>query len=618
MNTLLKIKYSIKTKNKFSILSIGLYYITCIFLILFADLWEFVKLTSPLIPIVLCTNVLSEEYDNKREGLILPNATPLYKIVFLRYFINFLISQIMILSLFFIAWLTKYYEGLFIKDFIIVFFYSLFLTLIGLIVSNITKSTIHGYSVSIGYFIFQIVVGNFLFGRYCPILASSFNLTLKEHIIMSNLYFMIAISIILFFVNLLYICSEKRIKKAVIKTLALSVSIFIIVIFVDKYIEYNKSVLTSKVLSNSEKVVYIIDNDENLVSYCKSKNINFLTEDKLNLEKYKDKNIVVISKYKSKLGNNVKDTLKLKFDLDKRDLMIGDNGIYNTNSCRILLDNPLNKENKILVIQSRLLNSKDLDTLLNEKHGDFVAVKDGLVIANATYDTKDINIENFFKDVNMEDNNGWLIKKNTTTQLLYKDLENKDVNYLFSLWDNIKNIIDKNFNNTNYNKQFQVYFRKNITDLQPNFIPLKIELLLDLEEEKDYKIIEAFYKQYLEEKGLKFVSDKKLRYGWIEFINQTIIYPELYNNTEYEDNYIKKIEEETKEGNQYSQGNGQYFAGKILSSIKDKNKRIDFIEEIMNRNSEIRSRDIEKIYSKYVGSDAASKELKDFNNKFNK
>ncbi|CDI48701.1 hypothetical protein BN906_00676 [Clostridium tetani 12124569] len=213
MNSLLKIKYSIKTKNKFSILSVGLYYITCIFLILFADLWDFVKLTSPLIPIILCTNVLSEEYDNKREGMILPNATPLYKIVFLRYFINFFISQLMIVSLFFIAWLTKYYKGLFLKDFIVLFFYSLFLTLMGLIVSNIAKSTIHGYSVSIGYFIFQIVVGNFLFGKYCPILASSFSLTLKEHIIMSNLYFMIAISIILFFIIYYIYVVRKKLKK---------------------------------------------------------------------------------------------------------------------------------------------------------------------------------------------------------------------------------------------------------------------------------------------------------------------------------------------------------------------------------------------------------------------
>ncbi|KHO39949.1 hypothetical protein [Clostridium tetani] len=600
MNSLLKIKYSIKTKNKFSILSVGLYYITCIFLILFADLWDFVKLTSPLIPIILCTNVLSEEYDNKREGMILPNATPLYKIVFLRYFINFFISQLMIVSLFFIAWLTKYYKGLFLKDFIVLFFYSLFLTLMGLIVSNIAKSTIHGYSVSIGYFIFQIVVGNFLFGKYCPILASSFNLTLKEHIIMSNLYFMIAISIILFFINLLYICSEKKIKKAVLKTLALGVSIFIIIIFSNKYVKYNKSVLANKVLSNSEKVVYIIDNNDNLASYCKSKNINFLTDDKLNLEKYKDENIVVISQSNSDLSNNLKDTLKLKIDLDKRDLMIGDNGVYNVNSYRILVNNPLNKENKILVIQSRLFNSEDLDILLNEKHGNFVAVKDGLLLANATCDTKNINIV---------DNNGWLIKKNTTTQLLYKNLENKDVNYLFSLWDNIKNIIDKNFNNTNYNKQFQVYFRKNITDLQPNFIPLKIEILLDLEKEKDYKIIEAFYKGYLEEKGLKFVSDKKLRYGWIEFINQTIIYPELYNNTEYEDNYIKTIEQKTKEGSSYSQEGNQYFAGKILSSIKDKNKRLDFISEIMNNTYEISNSDIEKIYSKYVGADAAKNHM---------
>ncbi|HDI3121896.1 ABC transporter permease [Clostridium botulinum] len=613
MNSLLKIKYSIKTKNKFLIFSIGLYYITCIFLILFAELWEFVKMTTVLIPIVLCTNVLSEEYDNNREGMIIPNGTPLYKIVFSRYFVNFFISQLMIASLFFIALLNKDNKVLFLRDFIIVSVYSLFLAFVGLLVSNITKDTIHGYSVAIGYFIFQLVAGNFIFGKYCPILASSFNLSLKDHTIISNLYFMMGISIILFFINLLYICGEKKIKKTMLKIAALSVSIFIIVIFANKYVEHNKFVLANKVLNNNEKVVYIIDsNDKNLVSYCKNKNINFSTENKLTLEKYKDKNIIVISKYNSSLANDVKNILNFKINLDKRDLMIGDNGIYNSNSFRILFNNPLNKENKILFIQSRLFNSKDLDILLNEKYGGFVAVKDGLVVANAKYDTENINMENFFKNVNIVDNNGWLIKKNTKTQLLYRDLEEKDVDYLFSKWNKIKNIIDRDFNNADSNKQYQVYFRENITNLQKNFIPLKVEILLDLEEKRGYKIDDSFSKGYLEEKGLEFVSDKRLKDGWLEFINQTIIYPELYNDNEYKSDYIKMIEEKTKEVNSYSQEDDQYFSGKILSSIKGKNKRIDFINEIMNCNSKISNSEIEKIYSKYVGVETAKNNMRYF------
>ncbi|MFD3158838.1 hypothetical protein ACFIJ5_18680 (plasmid) [Haloimpatiens sp. FM7330] len=163
MNNLLKFKYSLKIKNKSLTFSIILYYITCIFLILFADLWELVKLTSVLIPIALCTNVLSEEYDNKREGMIIPNGTPLYKIVFGRYFISFFISELLILSLFFIARISNHLEGdPFLNHFIIVFIYSLFLTLLGLLISNITKNTISGYAVSIGYFIFQLIAGNFL------------------------------------------------------------------------------------------------------------------------------------------------------------------------------------------------------------------------------------------------------------------------------------------------------------------------------------------------------------------------------------------------------------------------------------------------------------------------
>lgn len=613
MNSLLKIKYSIKTKNKFLIVSIGLYYITCIFLILFADLWEFVKLTAVLIPIVLCTNVLSEEYDNKREGMIIPNGTPLYKIVFSRYFIYFFLSQLMIASLFFIGWFTKYYTGMFVKDFIIVFFYSLFLTLLGLLVSNITKDTIKGYSISIGYFIFQLVVGNFIFGKYCPLIASSFNLSLKEHIIKSNLYFMIGISIILFFINLLYICSEKKIKKIVFKILALSLSIFIIVIFSNKYINYNRSVSASKVLTKTEKPVYIIDEtDKKLASYCKNKNINFIKENKLNLEKYKDKNIVVISKYNSDLANNIKDTLKLNINLDKRDLMIDKNGIYNANSYRILLQNPLNKENKILFIQRRVFNDKDLDTLLNEKQGGFIAVKDGLVLANAVYDTENINTTNFFEKINIVDNNGWFIKKNNNAELLYRSLETRDVNYLFSSWNNIKNIIDKNFKNTNSNKQFQVYFRENVTDLKKNFIPLKIEMLLDLEKERDYKVNECFYKGYLEEKGFKFISDERLKEGWIEFINETIIYPQLTNDSKVGDHYIQTIKDKTKKGEVYTKENNQYFAGKILSSIKDKNKRLDFINEIMNRKCETKNSDIEKIYSKYAHKEIAKNNMKYF------
>ncbi len=204
------------------------------------------------------------------------------------------------------------------------------------------------------------------------------------------------------------------------------------------------------------------------------------------------------------------------------------------------------------------------------------------------------------------------MKKNTKTQLLYRNIEKKDVNCLFSKWNEIKNIIDKNFNNTDSDKQYQVYFRENITNLQKNFIPFKIEMLLDLEEKRAYKVDDSFSRGYLEEKGLEFVSDKRLKDGWIEFINQTIIYPKLYDDNEYESNYIKMIEEKTKEENSYSQEDDQYFSGKILFSIKGKNKRIAFINEIMNCNSKINNSKIEKIYSKYVGVETAKNNMKYF------
>lgn len=619
MISLLKIKYSIKIKNKSLIFSLGLYYITCVFLIIFADLWQFVKLTSVLISISLCTNVLSEEYDNKREGLIIPTGTPLYKIVFLRYFISLLISELIIFTLFLWAWITNNLDSdPFLKHFIIIFIYSIFLTLLGLLVSNITKKTINGYAVSIGYFIFQLVGGNFLFGKYIPLLASSFNLTLKKHIIMNNLYFMIIISIILFLINLLYISSEEKLKKNILKIASIIIVICSIIFFVNIYINYNKSILAGKILENGEKAVYIIDaEDKALYSYCKNKNLNFLTDNNFNLEKYKEKNIIIISRCSSKLINSIKEILNLNISLDQRDLMINDDdGVYDVTSYRVLVDNPLNKTNKILIIESKLLNDQDLTILLNEKQGNFVAIKNGLVAANAIYDPKNINLNNLFEKIKTLDNKGWLIKKNNKTEILYRNLEKKDVNSLFSLWCKIKNIIDKNFDATYSNKQFQVYFRNDNIKLEENFIPLKIELLMDLEEIKEYKIRDIFSKKYLDEKGFKVISDKKLKEGFEEFIYQSIIYPELYNDNTNKNIYIKNVEEVTKGENDISREDDYvYYAGKMLCLIKNEDKRIAFINEIISSKSDLSNSEIEKIYSKYVDVEIAKKQMEYFNKK---
>ncbi|WP_129582154.1 hypothetical protein [Clostridium niameyense] len=489
------------------------------------------------------------------------------------------------------------------------------MTLLGLLISNITKNTITGYGVSMGYFIFQIVGGNFILGKYCPILATSFNLTLKEHIIINNLYFMIIISIILFLINLLYISNEKKIKRCVLKITGLALIIFSIIILRNKYIDYKKSALVSKIISNNKETVYIIDKqNERLFSYCKSKNISFLTEDNVSLEKYKDKNIIVISKYDSRLINNIKDKLKLNMGLDKRDLILEDHGIYNVSSYRILLNNPLNKENKILLIETRSLNRKDLDVLLNGKQGSFVAVKNGMILATKIYDTKHINIDNFFEDVSTCQSNSWKIKKNNKAQMLYRNIEKKDSEKLFCLWYKIKKIIDKNIKCDNCKEHFQVYLRDDNIKLEENFIPFKIELLLDLEQEREYKVRDMFSKKYLDEKGFKFIRDNRLKDGWMEFINQVIIYPSIYNDNSFGNEYIRIMKQKTKEERELTTEDDYiYLSGKILFLIENNNKRMEFIREIINRDSYIDNNEIEKIYSKYVGIKIAKDQMKYFN-----
>ncbi|MFD3158839.1 hypothetical protein ACFIJ5_18685 (plasmid) [Haloimpatiens sp. FM7330] len=431
---------------------------------------------------------------------------------------------------------------------------------------------------------------------------------------MNNIYFMIVISIILFLINLLYISSEEKIKKRTLKIAALGITIFFIALCVNKYINYNKSILASKILNSNKETVYIIDKgNQDLSSYCKSKNINFLEQNSISLKKYKNKNIVVISKYGSKLTNNINNILKLNIELDERDLLIKNNGIYDVNSFRILVNNPLNKENKILVIQSRSINSKDLNTLLNEKHGDFAAVKNGSVVANAVYNPEDINANNCFEKINTLNNRGWLIKKINGAEMLYRNLEKKDVKHLFSLWGKIKNVIDKNITGTHSNKQFQVYFRNDDVNLEQNFIPLKIDLLIDLEKRREYKIRDAFCKKYLDTKGFKFISDERLKDGWEEFILQTKV---LYDDSAYENEYIRGIKEKLKKENQFSKEyDYSYFAQKMLCLINNKDKRMNFINKIISNNSQISNSEIEKIYSKYVGSEEAKNAMKYFNKK---
>lgn len=611
--------YILKMKNKSLLLSAYIYFFISALLILIFDIasWEFIKQISVLIPVFLSTNVLSEEYENRREGIILITNTPTYKLVISRYCVSFIMGQLILIPLFIIAWL-KGIEPNIITKYSIVLIYSLFLSLLGLLVSNITKSTVAGFIVPAIYCLSQIIIGTAYLEKYIPVLITALNIELNEHIIVSNIYFMLFSIISLFLINVFYISKGEGIRRYVILTV-LSISIIGGISAGIHYIaEYNKETVFHNVILDNP--IYIIGaKDTNIANYLSNKKLKFISRDTITKDDINNRNVVIVSSKDSSLKNNAKELLKLNLIIKNNYIISKQNGVYNVSSYRILERNPLSKNNWLALIECT--NTNDLDSIINTSRGNFLAVKNGKPMIKSNYSFDKFDFSNIINNSIILNSNCWLLKENSFSNLLYRKINKKDAGNISNLWMMINESLDGFYNNYEAASFLKVYFKENVkNNNEPNSI--YISSTKSLETDSSYQIYTSICYEFLNKQIFKNVEDTTLKQRWIEYM--TNIYIPTIILDKYKDaplsmnaftlqGMITSYKQQIKSINtEEDKADNSILSAKLLYTLNAKGKLKDFIKDISMANQKLSNSDLKKIYSKYAGKTSAESDFDSF------
>ncbi|MEG2893394.1 MAG: hypothetical protein RR840_08545 [Clostridium sp.] len=606
--------YLLKIKNKALVSSVLLYVIiTTLSLISFGvAIWGIILATCPLIPVFLCTNVLTEEYDQKREGIVLITATPIYKLVLTRYVISFFYGQVFIIFMFLVAWLIGA-EANVVRKYLITLIYSGFLSLLGLFLSNISKRTLIGFIVPTLYCMIQVIVSPYIFENSIPALITSLNLDLNEHIILSNIYFMLISIIVLFILNIFYLSKGEGIRHIIIKSTSIAVLIFAVIGISYTYLQNQRNTISSTIINNNP--TYIIGTrDSAIAKYLDKRGISYIIQDDPKLSNSTENNIVILSSNNSKLINHTKKLLNLDINLNRDGVVSSNIGIHNATSYRSLFKNYLNSKNDLVLIETN--NLKDLDIVLNEKKGNFLAVQGGKPLAKSPYTLDKYNMKSIISSSDLYNENSWILRKDRDTAMLYNNISEKDSKYILSIWKEIHKVVQTNILGENNYKYINVYFKKKPTNNNGDNISIYIKNTKRLESDSMIRLYNNMSNAYLKSDVLKPIKNETIKQGFASYITYVTIqnsivkresHPKLCELLESKDKwFIEEMKFSTTKTFNKLPEDKQYFASEMLSLIKDPKDVLNFIRDISNSTKELNDSELEEMYSKYVGEKIAT------------
>lgn len=610
--------YILKMKNKLLLFSVFIYFFISALLILIFDSWEFIKQISILIPVFLSTNVLSEEYENKRHGIILTTNTSTYKLVIKKFITSFIIGQILLIFLFLLAWL-KGIELNILEKYSIILMYSLFLSLLGLLISNITKNTVIGYIVPSIYCLLQIIIGFSYLEKHVPLIATSINIQLEEHIFINNIYFTIISIVVLVIINLFYLSKGEKIRRNVISTAIILIICCCTILGIYNLIKFNIESVYGKFINN--KPIYIIGTkDKKIADYLNSKNIHFLSKDIITKNDIGEYDTIIISSRNSSLIKSTKNLLNLNLLLKNNSVVSNKFGIYNISSYRLLLKNPFNKNTLVSLVECT--NTNDLDSIINIPKGRFLGVKNGKSMIKSNYSLNKFNILDVIKNSTILDDNCWLTNKNNDTTLLYKNINTKDSNNISNLWEMINNSLKTFTTDDKTNSTLKVYFKEKQNN-NDKFLSIYVNDTKSLESDSLYNIYNNICYEILGNEVFRNIKDPDLKEGWIAYMTNVYIPTNILNKYHskpfninpitlegIKSSYLDQIKQ-SNDNNKENKTDKVILASKMLNSINNKGKIENFIKDISIIDKTLTNSELKKIYSNYVGSKISEN---DFNN----
>lgn len=217
--------------------------------------WLMIQTILLLIPTFFIGSVVSEVYENKREGYLFVSKTPAYQQMITRVLWGTFYSQVYIGSLFLVAILSG--TEISYMRWVTVLVDSMFLAMLALTISNLTKNTLLGYAVVIVYWGLNLMLGSILAEKIWFI-SIILNLSLMYTTHYDSLMTLSLLTILLFLFNVFWLSRHEKARGFLIKFSSLLVVLTMCVTSLFYILDKkNNNLLPS--------YVHEINNDQNLI-----------------------------------------------------------------------------------------------------------------------------------------------------------------------------------------------------------------------------------------------------------------------------------------------------------------------------------------------------------------
>lgn len=175
--------------------------------------WFYIKLFIIVFPVFYTGNVISNEYEYGRSGIIFTSKTPIY-MQGLTHFLSALFANCIMII---VMYLSAYVVGLEYNfwGFITLIAYASFLSVLAFTFSNLTKKNAVGYAVAILYWGLFFMAGTKANELLMPI-STLININLQYDIVWYNVLSMLSFSLILLLFNIWWLGRGEGIRKTLV------------------------------------------------------------------------------------------------------------------------------------------------------------------------------------------------------------------------------------------------------------------------------------------------------------------------------------------------------------------------------------------------------------------
>lgn len=401
--------------------------------------WRMERIFIELLPVFFTATVISDEYEQRREGLLFVSRTPIFKQAVMKFGYGWLFSQTFILLAFISAYFTHMEQDF--TRWIVLVIYSTFLSLLGFTVSNITRKSLYGLGSALVYWVVMVTMGFSSNEKLWPV-SVVLNNDLSIHVVWGNLASLLGLSYLLFVFNIWFIGKGEGIRKPLVVVNSMLLLMVLAALGVYGYMGDRWAVTPIRIINADQgSFIVVATNNPEVTRVLNEHHLKFVSSDDVSISDFSKQDIVLITSSEDEIDNSKLQTLLAHGNVAFTDMGIkaGDKEIYEADAYRTIFNNVFNPDKKVVHLDSREWNHQDIQYLLNTAAGSFIALHQGIPVARSNYS----KVDKLDDQMKLTGEESWFVQGEGTFKVLYQTLSEIEAKEFLTIWEPISEQVNK-------------------------------------------------------------------------------------------------------------------------------------------------------------------------------